>query len=231
MRLRVLTYNTRSATDMLGRERLVEHATVVRDSAADLVLLQEVASQHQAEHVAKFVGLPYLAFGAARKSKSDEFGNAILSRWPLEAVENHPVAPGWPLSQARAVLAATLHSDGERVHVIAAHFGLWPGEPELSAHTVLDAAAKRAGPMIVGGDFNRPRASAACHRHLRSALLDAASTTGQSPQATFPAPRPVLRLDYIYVRAMRVHAVEVIPSNASDHRPVVADLSVLHSPR
>ena len=226
MRLRVLTYNTRSATDIYGRPRLREQTALVRESTPDLVLLQELASRDHAEHFAELAGLPHLAFGAARKTRSGEFGNALLSRWPIEAVETHPVAPGWPLSQARAVLAATIQSDGERIHVLATHFGLWPGEPEQAAQVVLDAAAKRTGPMIVGGDFNRPRASAACHRHLRTTLTDAARTNGQSPQPTFPAPCPVLRLDYIYVRALRVHRLEVIESSASDHRPVLADLSV-----
>jgi endonuclease/exonuclease/phosphatase family metal-dependent hydrolase len=228
MRLRVLTYNTRSATNVFGQARLVEQATVVRDSAADLVLLQELDSRHQAEQFAQFAGLPHLAFGAARKSRSGEFGNAVLSRWPIEGVENHPVAPRWSLSQARAVLVATIQPDGERVHVIAAHFGLLPGEPEHAARIVLDATRNRAGPMIVGGDFNRPRASAACHRHLRSALTDAARANGRSPEPTFPAGLPVLRLDYVYVREMRVHSLEVIASSASDHRPVVAELSVAH---
>src|SRR4029078_10137430 len=99
---------------------------------------------------------------------------AVLSRWRFENVETHLVTPRWPMSQARAVLVATIQSDGERVHVIAAHFGLLPGEPEHAARTVLDAAQRHTGPMIVGGDFNRPRASAACHRHLRSVLTDAA---------------------------------------------------------
>ena len=225
MRLRVLTYNTRLGTNILGRARLFEQAAVVRDAGPDLVLLQEMASLEHVERFASLVGLTYLAFGAARRTRAGELGNAMLCRWPIEAVENHAVAPGWPVSQPRAVLAATIGSHGERVHVLAAHFGLLPGEPELAASLVLEMAAKRAGPLLVGGDFNRPLASAACHRHLRGVLTDAARTDGRSPEPTFPAPCPVLRLDYLYVRELRVHGLQVIPTSASDHRPVIAELS------
>ena len=225
MRLRVLTYNIRSGTDMLGRPRLNEQAMVMRDAAADLVLLQEVSSHEQAQRLGSMLKLPHVAFGAARKTRLGEFGNALLCRWPLEHVENHAVAAGWPISQARAVLAATMIAEGRRIHAIVAHFGLLPGEPELSARIVLSVAAARDGALIVGGDFNRPLAGAACHRWLRRVLVDSAGEHSRAAEPTFPAVRPLLRLDYVYVRELHVHAARVVPSSASDHRPLLADLS------
>jgi endonuclease/exonuclease/phosphatase family metal-dependent hydrolase len=225
LRLRVLTFNIRSGTDILGRPRLKQQAAVVRDAAADLVLLQEVSSRGQAEHLTSLVGLRHIAFGGARRTRSGEFGNAMLCRWALEDIANHSVAAGWPISQARAVLAATIVADGQRIHALATHFGLWPGEPALGARTVLSLAAARDGALILGGDLNRPLARAACHRQLRSVFLDAASRQRLPAEPTFPAPRPMLRLDYVYVRELLVHAAHVVPTSASDHRPVVADLS------
>ena len=87
VRLRVLTYNIHSGTDMLGRPRLNEQALLMRGTAADLVLLQEVSSREQAERLGSLVKLPHLAFGAARATSMGEFGNALLCRWPLEDVE------------------------------------------------------------------------------------------------------------------------------------------------
>jgi endonuclease/exonuclease/phosphatase family metal-dependent hydrolase len=225
VRLRVLTYNIRSGTEIFGRPRLNEQADVMRDMGPDLVLLQEVSSRQQAERLARLVELPHVAFGAARATSLGEFGNALLCRWPLEDVENHPVAAGSPLGQARTVLAATAVVDGRRIHALSAHFGLLPGEPELSARVVLSVADARDGALIVGGDVNRPLAGAACHRWLRGVLVDAASEHGRVAQPTFPAISPVLRLDYVYVRYLAVHAVWVVPSRVSDHRPVLAELS------
>ncbi|HET6319085.1 MAG TPA: endonuclease/exonuclease/phosphatase family protein, partial [Chloroflexota bacterium] len=187
--------------------------------------LQEVAGRAQAERLAMLAGLQHVAFGAARRTKTGEFGNAVVCRWPLCAVENHAVPGGLRIGQARAVLAATIVADRLWMHAVAAHFGLLPREPELAVRVVLSLAATRNGPLIVGGDLNRSLPGAMCHRQLRGALIDAASVHGQAARPTFPAPRPLLRLDYLYVRDLVIHDTHVVQSSASDHRAVYTDVS------
>jgi len=227
VRLRVLTYNIRSGTDIFGRPRLVEQAATVRAAEPDLVLLQEVHGLAQAEELARATGLEHLAFGAARRtSAGGEFGNAILSRWRLVDVENRPV-PGRRFAfQPRAVLAATAIFGEDRVpvRVAVAHFGLTSGEAEHAARAALDMTTTSSHPIVVGGDFNRPLENAMCHRLLRRTLVDCATADGRVPLATFPSPRPVLRLDYLYIRDLQVVDVEVVRSAASDHRPLRVDL-------
>jgi endonuclease/exonuclease/phosphatase family metal-dependent hydrolase len=225
VRLHVLTYNIRSGTDLLGRPRLPEQAAVLREAAADVVLLQEVAHPGQAEWLAAATGLPHMAFGATRRTRAGEFGNAILCRWPLRQATTRPIPPGRVHGQPRAVLSATLACDGHPVHVIGTHFGLLPGEAERAADLVVSLARAQAGPLIVGGDLNRPWV-AACHRRLRAVLVDCARVSQHPPQPTFPAPRPVLRLDYLYARGLAVRAARVLPSHASDHRPLLIDLDL-----
>ena len=226
MGLRVLTYNVRSGTDLLGRPRLAHQAAIIRAVAADLVLLQEVAGAEQAQRLASGAGLSHLAFGATRRIGAGAFGNALLCRWPLRDVTNRSVPGGRLPGQARAVLSATLVWNGQAVHAVGTHFGLLPGEADRAADTALGVARARAGPLILGGDLNRPWAGAGCHRRLRTALLDCASASGRRPEPTFPAPRPVLRLDYLYVRELLVRQVTVVPSSASDHRPVLVELGL-----
>jgi endonuclease/exonuclease/phosphatase family metal-dependent hydrolase len=222
--LRVLTYNIRSGTDLLGRRRLAEQAAVVRGMAADLVVLQEVAGAAQAEQVAGMAGLRHMAFGPTRRG--GEFGNALLCRWPLREVANEAVPGGRLPAQPRAVLAAVVLCGVQPVHVIGTHCGLLPGEAERAVHTILALASARDGPLIMGGDLNRPPAAAGCHRRLREALVDCARVGGRQPEPTFPAPWPVLRLDYLYARGLLVREVTVVPSRASDHRPVLAELGL-----
>jgi endonuclease/exonuclease/phosphatase (EEP) superfamily protein YafD len=90
---------------------------------------------------------------------------------------------------------------------------------------VLSVVAARDGALIFGGDLNRPLPGAVCHRWLRGVLVDSAGAHNQVAEPTFPALRPLLRLDYVYVRELQVHAARVVPSSASDHRPLLADLS------
>jgi endonuclease/exonuclease/phosphatase family metal-dependent hydrolase len=222
--LRVLTYNIRSGTDMLGRRRLTEQAAVVRGLTPDLILLQEIAGADQAEQLAGLAGLRHMAFGPTRRG--GEFGNAMLCRWPLREVANETVPAGRLHAQPRAVLSAVLMCGARPVHVIGTHFGPLPGEAERAVHTVLALASARDGPLIMGGDLNRPPAAAACHRRLRETLVDCARVGGRPAEPTFPAPWPVLRLDYVYARGLLVREVTVVPSRASDHRPVLAELGL-----
>jgi endonuclease/exonuclease/phosphatase family metal-dependent hydrolase len=223
--LDVLTYNIRSGTDMLGRPRLAEQAAVLREANADLVLLQEVAHLGQAEWLASRAALPHLAFGATRRTRAGEFGNAMLCRWPLSEVTNRLVAGGRLHAQPRAVLSAVLACDGQAVHVMGTHFGLLPGEAERAARLVLALAGPPGGPLIVGGDLNRP-SPAGCHRGLRAVLVDCARAANLPPQPTFPAPRPMLRLDYLYARDVVVRDARVLRSRASDHCPLLVRLEV-----
>ena len=224
MQFRALTYNIRSGSDALGRGRLVQQGCLLRELAPDLVLLQEVGGRSQAERLAEFAGLAYLTFGAARRSRWGEFGNAILARRPLRDVAVLRVPSAWPGSEPRSVLAATLGDGRQALHVISTHFGLLPGEADRAARTVRAIAAAREGPLLLGGDLNRAAAAAACHRHLRQTFVDCARVGSRAAQPTFPALRPVLRLDYLYARGLLVGAVAVVASSASDHRPVLADL-------
>jgi len=225
VRLRVLTYNIRSGTDILGRPRLADQAATVSAAEPDLVLLQEVRQPGQAEQVARAAGLAHLAFGPARRTYGGgAFGNAILSRWRLVDVENRTVPVARLLSQPRAVLAATATLDERRLRVASAHFGLMPGEAARSARAALDMTMQAGALIVVGGDFNRPLAHALCHRLLRRHLIDCAAADGRTPRATFPSPKPMLRLDYLYVRDLHVAHVAVLPSAASDHLPLLAEL-------
>ncbi|MBN1422962.1 endonuclease/exonuclease/phosphatase family protein [Candidatus Fermentibacteria bacterium] len=80
-------------------------------------------------------------------------------------------------------------------------------------------------PTIIMGDFNTAP-DHPIHWRLRRHLVDCLSAAGKGLSPTFTFFLPV-RIDYIYVtKSIRVHAASVIPTSASDHRPVVAVLSV-----
>jgi endonuclease/exonuclease/phosphatase family metal-dependent hydrolase len=229
--VRVLTCNIRSGTDLFGRRRLAQQTAVVRAAQPDLVLLQEVASRWQADSIARAAGLQHVAFGAARATASGGFGNAVLSRFVLHDVAISGLPTGRVPGESRAILSATLVCATGAVRVLSTHFGLLPGEPEASAWAVVKLVQALRGPIILGGDLNRPAWWLACHGPLRRVLEDAATATPRGlAQPTFPSPAPLLRLDYLYVRDIAVREVRVIRATVSDHCPVVADLS-LSSPR
>src|SRR5581483_839784 len=79
---------------------------------ADVVGLQEVIDiqgRTQAHHI--FEGLPHqIAFGPAHDlGEGVRFGNAIASRWPIEATKVFPL-PNGPTKEARSVVLAWIQT-------------------------------------------------------------------------------------------------------------------------
>lgn len=175
-----------------------------------------------------------------------EYGNAVLSRWPIErhAVHPLPMPPAWDRSAARwqperrTVLATTVRVPEGRLHFLSTHFGLQPDERLAQASALLDVVAAWAprGPLIAAGDFNAQPDSAEIAR-VRAGLVDAAAVIGLAgdDRVTFPSgPRGARTsngwagaLDYIFVRGL-VPLEARVPFDAtcaSDHQPLLARLA------
>jgi endonuclease/exonuclease/phosphatase family metal-dependent hydrolase len=97
MKLRVMTYNIRWGMGVDGKFSLERIAGVIRESGADLVGLQEVErgsprSRFRDEPcvIARELGM-HVAFGGNLRLGSWQFGNALLSRFPLQAWRNVPL--------------------------------------------------------------------------------------------------------------------------------------------
>ncbi len=84
----------------------------------------------------------------------------------------------------------------------------------------------RDRPVVVLGDFNTPPDSihfSGIRRHCRSAFESA----GNGYTGTWPVPAPVLSLDQIWANdRVSFHVCEHLWSARSDHRPVVATISI-----
>ena len=81
------------------------------------------------------------------------------------------------------------------------------------------------GPVVLCGDFNQqpygPR-----YRRLARGLTDAYRATDWGFGWTSRSDIPVKRVDYVWTRGLRPLRTRVAPVQASDHLPVVAELSV-----
>jgi endonuclease/exonuclease/phosphatase family metal-dependent hydrolase len=84
---------------------------------------------------------------------------------------------------------------------------------------------RRHGPKLLLGDFNAQPDDAEL-APLWTGLTDALTTVGQRYTLTWPADVPTKRIDYVtYSKGVRATSAHVPATLASDHRPVVADLS------
>ncbi len=241
MQLRLLSWNIHKCVGGLDRRYDPDRiAAVIRDSGADVMMLQEVAQdgswyrgERQINVLGDMLDLPHrsyfinVRFGQRRGS----YGNAILSRFPIIEADNIDLTQ--PGKKARSVLHAQLRipmpGDHERtLHAFNLHLGL--GERErrrqlvqfLAGHPF--ARLRRRTPIVVAGDLNDVWGT------LGPRLLGPAGfRPGPAVFKTFPAYAPIRALDGVYVRGsldwQYLQVVRRSPAKtASDHLPLLATL-------
>jgi endonuclease/exonuclease/phosphatase family metal-dependent hydrolase len=181
------------------------------------------------------MGLRHRTWFPNVKVKGGEYGNAIISRFPILATENIDVTRGW--RKRRSVLHARFRVRSPRgrktrtVHVFNMHLGLAESERRWQLERFLDshpfAGLHQRTPIIVAGDFND------VYGTLGARLLEPAGFAGlKHPLRTFPAYAPLRALDCVYVRGdLRMEnafrSKLRVARQASDHLPIVADLRLV----
>jgi endonuclease/exonuclease/phosphatase family metal-dependent hydrolase len=125
----------------------------------------------------------------------------------------------------RGVVAAQLAMDDLPFGVVGCHLSLAADRRRRDLEIVLAAADRLEGPVVIAGDLNEEPGAPSWSRLARVGFVD-----HSCGEPTYPADRPVKRIDALLVRGeVRVtdHRVpDLRPGRfaASDHRPVVATL-------
>ncbi|MGW3316424.1 endonuclease/exonuclease/phosphatase family protein [Streptomyces fungicidicus] len=242
--LRVATYNIHAGAGEDQVFDLDRTAAAIRGLRADVIGLQEVDVHwgarsdfaDEARALADRLGMrvffaPIYDLGpATADGERRQYGVAVLSRHPVLAAENHEItrlstqssdpvpapAPGF----AEVVVGVR----GARVHVYTTHldYRADPSVREAQVADMLEVLAADRGPKVLVGDFNA-EATAPELSPLWGRLRDAAPAAGP----TYPAAEPVKRIDLITVSpGIGVRDARTVATEASDHRPVVADLTI-----
>jgi len=243
LRIRIVTYNIHKCIGGIDRRCAPERVgETIAYYEPDVVMLQEVDDQakrsmkeRQVDRLGDLLGLRHRTyFPNVFLRGGGEYGNAILSRFPLTDTQNIDLT--LPLKKRRSVLHARFRvrinrrSQTRTLHVYNIHLGLSGFERKIQLRRFLDSHPfthlDRRTPIVVGGDFNDVWGT------LGPKLLMPAGFRGQhSPLATFPAYAPVRALDSLYVRG-RLELKHIFRSHlglarkASDHLPLVADLEM-----
>jgi endonuclease/exonuclease/phosphatase family metal-dependent hydrolase len=148
-------------------------------------------------------------------------GNAVCTRFPIREVHNHLLpGPGEP----RYLSEAEVAFHGVDVRLFVTHLSLQRTLRASQIHRIAEVIGRQDRPIILAGDFNISE-EAELDLLVESALQKAASAP------TFPAWRPVRRLDHLFVSRhfaiRRSYAAGAY--RFSDHLPFVAEV-VLNDP-
>lgn len=220
--LRVLTYNIHHGEGTDERFDYKRLAGVIQKLEPDIVALQEVdvgteraSGVDQARLLAKLCRMHY-AFGQAMPHQGGRYGEAILSRFPIEKTLVHPL-PFHSDFEPRAALEVVIQPAGiGPISFVGTHLCHRSDELRVQQAQRLGQLfpSQEGNPVILAGDFNARPDSRPMDVLLSSGWVDAIS------------PRSVI--DYVLVRACDEWTVREVTIAAepvaSDHDPVLAVL-------
>ncbi len=241
LNFRVVTWNVHKCVGGLDRRYdAARISTVLAAQSPDVVLLQEVSQggrwyQHerQIDVLGDALGMSHRSYAVNVKfgPRRGEYGNAILSRFPITSTDNLDltVAGKKARSALHAELRVPLPSGGDRtLHAFNLHLGLGERERREQLRMLLACPRlthiHRNTAIIVAGDFNDVLGN------IGKRLLVPAGFHGprRAPR-TFPAWAPLRALDSLFVRGeCELQSLTSARSKgsrtASDHVPLVAKL-------
>ena len=214
--MRFVSFNIRHGEGADGRVSIPRIASVLRGASPDAVCLQEVwrgrLLGNQPARLGSTLGMRHAFQGNVRLAHRD-FGNLILARGRLLSSERFSLDSAL---EPRGCLLVRVEVGGVRFALATTHLGL--DNAERARHLQLLADWLPATePLVLMGDFNT---TAEELTPLRGLLAVA-----EPSPATFPAGHPSAAIDLVaYSQHWRLESVSAIPTAASDHLPLVAEL-------
>jgi endonuclease/exonuclease/phosphatase family metal-dependent hydrolase len=244
--VRLMTWNVHKGIGGVDRRYAPWRiAAVIRHHDPDIAMLQEVADgiprshrDRQTELWGAVLGYPYRVFAPDVRLKEGQWGNAILSRFPI--IHSHHVSLSFPLKKKRGALSAEmdirLRAGRHLLNVVNVHLGL-SGMERLWQVRRLLASAPLAGlgrnsRVVVAGDTNDWSGKLAWPRSaLRKAGFALAHGTHKGAPKTFPAWYPVAGLDRFYfggpiICRSAYRSGFSLARTASDHLPLIVDIDL-----
>lgn len=230
---RVMTYNIHHGEGLDKKVDLERIAALIKRERADLVALQEVdrgtqrtSKRNFPSEFAELTGMTCV-FSNNYHFQGGEYGNAILSRYPVKQATNR-LYKMLNEGEQRGLLQVVLDARGRELVFMSTHIDFRKADEERLANTVeirQAAASYNRKPVILCGDFNATPDSRT-YAALSEAFQDTWKLAGSGDGFTIPATKPTKRIDYIWLSkgsSLKPQNIQVVTSEASDHLPVVAE--------
>ncbi|MBU0490553.1 MAG: endonuclease/exonuclease/phosphatase family protein [Chloroflexi bacterium] len=175
-------------------------------------------------------GLPYV-FGA--NYADGQYGNAVLSRYPILAWDNTPYQ--YNTTEVRGLLRVVVAAPGGPITFYATHLDHTGGPHRARAAQVAEILAQwnHTPCAVLLGDLNARPDQPELRPIHDAGFVDVLAATGLGQACTIwgPSLTPGRRIDYIFLtpdlalhRTLCVGQVWVVETHASDHLPVLTEV-------
>jgi len=246
-RFRVCTYNIHKGLSPFNlRAILSSLKTFLHSTNSQIVMLQEVIGSHtrfRARHGSSFIEKQFefladtvwsqYAYGKNAVYPSGDHGNALLSKYEIKEHHNYPISVR--AREKRGLLYSKLLINNEKIlHCFNTHLNLRSGDRKMQIKhisEIVNSLCDKGDSLILAGDFNDWRNELSPIIKSELNLDDTRLYFQENKFATFPSTYPLLSLDRIYFRGLKLHSSEVLkPASkflGSDHLPLIADFEVI----
>ncbi|HUF38439.1 MAG TPA: endonuclease/exonuclease/phosphatase family protein [Anaerolineales bacterium] len=228
--VRILSYNLHMGFDTDGQLAIEDLARQIEATGADVVALQEVVrgylttgSFDMLAWLSNRLGMPYVS----GPTGDPQWGNAVLSRYPITDAEVHPLPPA-DLLLLRGYILATVDIGGGEVTVVATHLHHRGADGHIREEQVpVLVEAWNGGPAtVVLGDLNATPETPEMLLLADAGLLNASALWGL-PTFTYPSTGADREIDYIwYSPDLAGSDFQIYLSTASDHLPLAVTLTL-----
>ncbi len=237
MHFRLLSYNIHKGIGGVDRRYDLGRITAtIRHYQPDVAFLQEVDSgvprsrgHDQTELLAEATGLQHFTYQRNVRLRVGHYGNAILSRYPLED-PTHIDLTFRPKKRRGALLArwrVPVGKHSKTMTLVNLHIGLSGIERQWQLRRLFRishfAELRNRVPLVIGGDFND------FWNSLGWRVMQPAGFEPAGPAVrTFPARLPLRPLDKVFfrgdLRPLHTYVGHTdVARQASDHLPLIVD--------
>jgi endonuclease/exonuclease/phosphatase family metal-dependent hydrolase len=217
-KMRVATFNVRHCKGLDGTVDVERVARVIGAMDSELIALQELdnglprsGGVDQPAALAEATGL-HVRFHATLHRRRGDYGIAIATREPVEV--SFEALPRAGDEEPRGALVTVYRG----VEVVATHLTRDAAARPLQLEAIARLAAQGGPRVLVMGDLNVEPGALGPLAHAGLSRCDGVPT--------LPARRPRRQIDHVLAgSALRIVRCWTVATDASDHRPLVADVS------
>ena len=236
MKIKIMSYNTQHCLNYKTQKIDFDIiADTIKKYGADIIGLQEMRGkgtdpeyEEQTKILAEKLGFEYYYFGQAIAVKGENpYGNAIISRFPIEEVDKimipDPVEKKYKINyETRCIIKAKINV-ANGFTLLSTHFGLNLDEQENAVNTIVPNLESNNCALM--GDFNVEPDNAVLNP-IREKMFDTAELFDK-PKFSYPSDEPNQKIDYIFTtRDVSVVCADIPDVVSSDHRPHLATIEL-----
>lgn len=231
------------------RHRLENIGKLLSENNLDIVVLNEVDFSatwshniNQAEVIAKAGNYPYIAtqrnIDIYTPVAQLRFGNAILSRYPIDTADLKRFVPKSRLESLFAgnhdsLLATISLNNKQKIKLWAVHLEFRDEKTRIKAvEAMLEEQRQLNDEIILAGDFNSEPALKLDEQTAITQLIDSSyykyfPVEKSSDTFTFPTEHPKETIDWIFIpKKYQLLSGAILKADFSDHLPISIELRI-----